>query len=451
MDAPPVPESLTPAAIVAELDKYIVGQGDAKKAVAIALRNRMRRQRVEGELRDEIAPKNIILIGATGVGKTEIARRLARLSGAPFLKVEATKFTEVGYVGRDVESIIRDLTGVAVGREKARLREQMKDEVVRLAEERLLDALLPSPKTAEPPSPPDPALREATRAKLRAGELEDRVVEIEAGPKAQVKNAMIGFVPGQGMEGMDEMLQNLMGQVATGARRRRRLKVRDARVRLEEQAAERLIDNDKVAARAIEAVESSGIVFIDEIDKVAAAEGSRGHGPDVSREGVQRDLLPLVEGCTVQTRWGLVKTDHVLFIASGAFHTARPGDLIPELQGRFPIRVELKALTADDLEKILTQPKNALLIQYRALLATEGVTIDFTSEAVREIARTAYEINQGGHNIGARRLATVMERLLEDVLFNAPNTEKNISIDEAFVKAKLEAIRGTRDLSRDIL
>ncbi|MBN8215019.1 MAG: ATP-dependent protease ATPase subunit HslU [Spirochaetes bacterium] len=449
MEAPSAPDDLTPAAIVAELDKYIVGQKEAKKAVAIALRNRTRRRLVPGELRDEIAPKNIILIGATGVGKTEIARRLARLTGSPFLKVEATKFTEVGYVGRDVESIIRDLTGVAVSREKTRLRDQAKDEIARLAEERLLDALLPAaPKSA---APPDPALREAARLRLRAGEFEEKFVEIDQGPRAQVKNAMIGFVPGQGTEGMDELIQNLVGQVSAGTRRRRRLKVREARLRLEEQAAERLIDNDKVSARAIEAVEGSGIVFIDEIDKVAAAEGGRGHGPDISREGVQRDLLPLVEGCTVQTRWGLVKTDHVLFIASGAFHTSRPGDLIPELQGRFPIRVELSALTAEDLEKILTQPKNALLAQYRALLATEGVALSFTPDAVAEIARTAYEINQGGHNIGARRLATVMERLLEDVLFRAPDTAPEVAIDAAFVREKLEPIRGARDLSRDIL
>ncbi len=472
-------DHLTPSQIVAELDKYIIGQEDAKKAVAIALRNRSRRKRVPPELRDEIAPKNIIMIGATGVGKTEIARRLAKLADAPFIKVEATKFTEVGYVGRDVESIIRDLVGIAVNQEKNKSKIVVEKEASRLTEEKILDALLPtspSPSSEsstpsmtfsiegstpissfpEPPPPPTPEedkkqqeTREKLRTKLKAGDFEEKYIEIDAPNTPRVRNAMIELVPEQGMEQMDMMLQNIMGQMNAGAKKRKRMKVAEARTLLMNQMSEKLIDMDKVVQEALSQTENMGIVFLDEIDKIA----SRGNvqGADVSREGVQRDLLPLVEGSTVNTRHGSVRTDHILFIASGAFHMSSPSDLIPELQGRFPIRVELKSLSVADLERVLSQPRNALLSQYKALLATEGVQLDFSDEAVTEIAKIASEVNLSTHNIGARRLSTIMEKLLEDILFKAPDVEKKIRIDKETVIAKLQAVKENRDLSKYIL
>ncbi|MBL8992414.1 MAG: ATP-dependent protease ATPase subunit HslU [Spirochaetia bacterium] len=468
--APLTPEDhLTPAQIVAELDKYIIGQEEAKKAVAIALRNRSRRKRVSAELRDEIAPKNIIMIGATGVGKTEIARRLAKLADAPFIKVEATKFTEVGYVGRDVESIIRDLVGIAVNQEKNKSKVFVEKEAANLTEEKILDALLPgTPETAQQPTlpfgvenipatpAPDPAAeeqhratREKLRTKLKGGEFEDKYIEIDAPATPRVRNAMIELVPEQGMEQMDMMIQNIMGQMNAGAKKSKRMKVREARTLLMNQMSDKLIDMDKVVQEALTQTENMGIVFLDEIDKIA----SRGNvqGADVSREGVQRDLLPLVEGSTVNTRYGAVRTDHILFIASGAFHMSSPSDLIPELQGRFPIRVELKALTAADLERVLSQPRNALLAQYKALLATEGVELTFSPEAVTEIAKIASDVNLSTHNIGARRLSTIMEKLLEDILFKAPNVDKKILIDKDTVIAKLQAVKENRDLSKYIL
>lgn len=463
----PIPEDqLTPTQIVAELDKYIIGQEEAKKAVAIALRNRSRRKRVDAELRDEIAPKNIIMIGATGVGKTEIARRLAKLADAPFIKVEATKFTEVGYVGRDVESIIRDLVGIAVNQEKNKSKVFVEKEAASLTEEKILDALLPgAPEAGAPPLSPeglpavpssDPAAdeqhratREKLRTKLKAGEFEDKYIEIDAPTTPRVRNAMIELVPEQGMEQMDMMIQNIMGQMNAGAKKAKRMKVREARTLLMNQMSDKLIDMDKVVQEALTQTENMGIVFLDEIDKIA----SRGNvqGADVSREGVQRDLLPLVEGSTVNTRYGAVRTDHILFIASGAFHMSSPSDLIPELQGRFPIRVELKALTAADLERVLSQPRNALLAQYKALLATEDVELSFSPEAVTEIAKIASEVNLSTHNIGARRLSTIMEKLLEDILFKAPQVDKKILIDKETVIAKLQAVKENRDLSKYIL
>ncbi len=445
--------SLTPPEVVAELDRYIVGQHAAKRAVAIALRNRWRRQQVDAELRDEITPKNIILIGPTGVGKTEIARRLAKLAQAPFVKVEASKFTEVGYVGRDVDSMIRDLVSVAVQMVKDEEVEKVQGRARELAEERLLDVLLPRPSVGiRPPEGAPSESRDKMRAMLRAGTLDDRDVELELADRGG-SPFMQGF-SGAGLEEMGLNLGEMLGQnpMLGGGRKpkKRRVRVPQALELLREEEAQKLVDMDKVTREAVHRAEQSGIVFIDEIDKIAGKE--RSMGPDVSREGVQRDILPIVEGATVTTKYGPVKTDHMLFVASGAFHVAKPSDLIPELQGRFPIRVELEPLTRADLVRILTEPKNALTWQYVALLATEGVTLSFTPDAIEAIAEIAAAVNERAENIGARRLATVMERLLDDVSFDASErADKTLSVDAALVKARLQNLVQDQDLSRFIL
>jgi ATP-dependent HslUV protease ATP-binding subunit HslU len=446
-------QSLTPREIVSELDRYVVGQAAAKRAVAIALRNRWRRTRVPEELRDEIAPKNIIMIGATGVGKTEIARRLARLSQAPFIKVEASKFTEVGYVGRDVESIIRELTDLGVQLVTEEEKRSVMARAKERAEERVLDALLP-PVTGNAPLPVDaePAqdeTREKLRRMLRAGELDTREIEVQLSDAGGMPQLSI-FTP-QGVEEMGVQFKDLLGGLMPSKTKTRRLKVPEA---LDAHAAEeagRLIDMDRVRELAVERVEQAGIVFVDELDKVASPEGA-GRGPDVSREGVQRDLLPIVEGSTVQTKHGPVRTDHILFIAAGAFHVAKPSDLIPELQGRFPIRVELSSLGRDDFVRILTEPRNSLVKQYVALLATEGVAVEFRDDGARAIAEIAAEVNERTDDIGARRLHTVMEKLLEDVSFDAPDLQSySLVVDEAFVKERLGDLVRDEDLSRFIL
>ncbi len=437
-------QELTPRQIVAELDKYIVGQAKAKKAVAIALRNRWRRQQVPPPLSEEIYPKNIILIGPTGVGKTEIARRLARLSNSPFLKVEATKFTEVGYVGRDVESMIRDLVHIAVEMVREEEQKRVQEKAAYLAEERILDLLIPA---TEVESPSFSATRERFREKLRRGELDERYVEIELSARP---TPMVEVFAAAGLEDLEQQLRDMMGSLFPKRPKRKRMKVKEALELLKQEEANKLIDMDKVTKEAIHRVETNGIIFIDEIDKIAARTG--GSGPDVSREGVQRDLLPIVEGTTVNTRYGMVRTDHILFIASGAFHVAKPSDLIPELQGRFPIRVELNPLTEEDFVRILTEPENALVKQYKALLATEGVTLEFTPEGVAEIARIAFEVNERTENIGARRLYTVMEKLLEDISFEAPDVAPTkVVITAEYVRDKLSDVARDLDLSRFIL
>ena len=439
---------LTPREIVAELDKYIVGQDRAKRAVAIALRNRWRRQQVPPPLQEEIYPKNIIMIGPTGVGKTEIARRLARLSGSPFLKVEATKFTEVGYVGRDVESMIRDLTHIAVEMVRAEEQKRVEEKAAFLAEERLLDLLLPPTSTEAQRAADMSATRERFREKLRRGELDERYVELEVSQKPM---PMVEVFAATGLEDLEQQLCDMMGNLFPRRPKRKRVKVKEALEILKQEEAAKLIDMDKVTREAIRRVETSGIIFIDEIDKIAARAGT-GAGPDVSREGVQRDLLPIVEGTTVNTRYGMVRTDHILFIASGAFHVAKPSDLIPELQGRFPIRVELDPLTQKDFVRILTEPENALIKQYVALLKTEGVTLEFTPEGIEEIARIAYEVNERTENIGARRLYTVMERLLEEISFEAPDVAPTkIVITADYVRERLADVAKDLDLSRFIL
>ncbi len=447
--------SFTPREIVSELDKYIVGQHDAKRAVAIALRNRWRRKRVGPELRDEIAPKNIILIGATGVGKTEIARRLAKLAQAPFIKVEASKFTEVGYVGRDVDSMIRDLVESAVQLVRDEEKERVMPQARAHAEDRVLDVLLPKPKYEQPQvgfqTPQnDDASRERLRAMLRAGEMNDREVQIDAEEK---RVPTMQVFSNSGLEEMGLNLQDMMGQITGNKRtRKRRVKVPEALDIFTGEEANKLIDQDAVIRESIRRCENNGIVFLDEIDKIARREGASSSGPDISREGVQRDILPIVEGSAVTTKYGLVRTDHMLFIAAGAFHVSKVSDLIPELQGRFPIRVELESLGEQELLKILKEPKNALPVQYIALLATEGVSLTFTDDGLQEIARVAAFANSRAENIGARRLHTVFERLLEDVSFSAP--ERNgaaVSIDKAFVQKTLSSFLEQEDLSRYIL
>jgi len=451
---------MTPREIVSELDRHIVGQQAAKRAVAIALRNRWRRQQVDDKLRGEITPKNILMIGPTGVGKTEIARRLARLADAPFVKVEATKFTEVGYVGKDVDTIVRDLVDVAVKQERERQMRAHRARAEDAAEERLLDAVVPPPRNtgpavgfgAEAPAA-DNTARQVLRKRLREGTLDDKEIEIELAEGKPTLEILTPGMGGAGLPGMDEMAEQLKGlfEQARGQRKRaQKLKVREARERLLEEEAARLVNEDEIRAAAIANAEGNGIVFIDEIDKVATR--SEAQGADVSRQGVQRDLLPLVEGTTVSTKYGVVRTDHVLFIASGAFHLARPSDLIPELQGRFPIRVELASLSVADFEAILTSTQASLVTQYKALLATEGVTLEFTPEAVRRIAEVAFEVNERTENIGARRLATVMERLLDDVSFDAPQRGgQTVRIDAAEVNRHLGELAGNEDLSRFIL
>ncbi len=442
---------ITPQEIVRELDKHIIGQDQAKRAVAIALRNRWRRAQVDEALRQEITPKNILMIGPTGVGKTEIARRLARLANAPFIKVEATKFTEVGYVGREVDSIIRDLADAAVSLVRDQEMAKVQDQAEAAAEERILDALLPPPRSADPwdeeaARPVASATREKFRERLRAGELDDKEIEIDLSEPAMGVEIMAP----PGMEEMTSQLQSLFQNLSGGRTRRRRLRIRDAFKLLREEEAAKRINQEDIKLRALEMVEQQGIVFIDEIDKVAGS--AERHGADVSREGVQRDLLPLVEGCTVSTKHGMVRTDHILFIASGAFHLSKPSDLIPELQGRLPIRVELDALSVDDFIRILTEPDASLTEQYVALLATEGVHLEFHDSGIRRIAEIAWEVNERTENIGARRLHTVMERLLEEVSFEAENLRgQSVVVDADYVDRQLGDLAGDEDLSRFIL
>ncbi len=449
------PHSMTPSEIVSELDRHIVGQHKAKRAVAIALRNRWRRQQVDEKLRGEITPKNILMIGPTGVGKTEIARRLARLADAPFIKVEATKFTEVGYVGKDVDTIVRDLVDVAVKQERERQVRKKRALAEDAAEERILDLLVPPPRSASsvgfgadmhPAQASENTARQVMRKRLREGTLDDKEVEVDV---AEAKPSLEILGP-QGMEEMAEQLKGLFSQMGQGKRKTRKLRIGEAMTLLVEEEAGKLVNEDEIRAAALAHAEANGIVFIDEIDKVASR-ADHG-GADVSRQGVQRDLLPLVEGTTVSTKYGVVKTDHMLFIASGAFHLAKPSDLIPELQGRFPIRVELDSLTVDDFEAILTSREASLVTQYQALLATEGVTLEITPEAVRRLAQIACDVNERTENIGARRLSTVMERLLDEVSFDAPNRSgQTVTLDVAAVDARLAELSRNEDLSRYIL
>ena len=462
-------DEMTPRQIVAELDKHVVGQRNAKRAVAVALRNRIRRQKLDPEMAVDVMPKNIIMIGSTGVGKTEIARRLARMSNSPFLKVEASKFTEVGYVGRDVESIVRDLTEIAVDMTRQEKSDEVAEKAELNVEERILDLLLPPPRSASsfyefesslsaedsPETAGDADVRdeqfqrtrEKLRTQLREGKLDNRLIELEVREKSF---PVIELAGPQGVEEMGINMKDMLGNMFQGRTKNRKMRVDEAMEHLMQEEEERLIDMDQVARAAIERVEDSGIIFLDEIDKIAGRES--GHGPDVSREGVQRDILPIVEGTTVNTRYGMVRTDHVLFIAAGAFHVSKPSDLIPELQGRFPIRVELESLTIDDFKRILTEPKNALIKQYQAMMATEEVVIDFTDDAIDAIANFAARVNEQTENIGARRLQTIMEKLLEEISFEGPDLEpKNQTIDARYVESMLAETVKDQDLSRYIL
>jgi ATP-dependent HslUV protease ATP-binding subunit HslU len=448
--------SLTPREIVAELDKYVIGQAKAKRAVAIALRNRMRRQRLSSEMAEEVTPKNILMIGPTGVGKTEIARRLARLAHSPFIKVEASKFTEVGYVGRDVESMVRDLVELAVDMVRAEKGEEVKDKARAAAEERMLDLLLPPSRPPMPGEDPggrdqtSSGTRERMREQLREGRLDERVVELDVQTTAMPSFEIIA---GSSVEEIGVNLKDMVGNMFGGRSKTRRLKVPQALEQLTAEEQSKLLDMESVSRTAVQRVEQAGIIFVDEIDKIASRDGAGGgHGPDVSREGVQRDILPIVEGTTVNTKHGMVRTDHILFIAAGAFHVAKPSDLIPELQGRFPIRVELEPLTRADFVRILTEPRNALVKQYVALLGTEELNVTFTPGAVERIADFAARVNDTTENIGARRLHTVMERLLDELSFDAPDrADKSVTIDEAYVDRMLADIVRNEDLSRYIL
>lgn len=443
---------LTPQEIVAELDKYIIGQKAAKRAVAIALRNRYRRCKLPPELADEVAPKNILMIGPTGIGKTEISRRLARLTSSPFLKIEASKFTEVGYVGRDVESMIRDLVRISVDMVKSEKIEEVREKAERNVEEKILDILLPALKRRTDSFSPGDDIRfhetrEKLREQLRQGLLEERMIEIEVRERMAPPFEIFSS---SGVEEIGIHIQEIIPGFLGGKAKRRKVKIKEAREYLMEDEQKRLIDMDQVASLAVERVEHSGIIFLDEVDKIAGRE--TGHGPEVSREGVQRDLLPIIEGTTVNTRYGLVRTDHILFIGAGAFHVSKPSDLIPELQGRFPIRVELTPLDKNDFIKILTEPENALIKQYRALLETEGIHVEFTEDAIDEVAVIAEKVNETAENIGARRLHTVMEKVMEEISFQAPNIrKKNIVIDRKYVQDQLKDIVKDEDLSRFIL
>jgi ATP-dependent HslUV protease ATP-binding subunit HslU len=461
-------DEMSPRQIVTELDKHVVGQRNAKRAVAIALRNRVRRQKLPPEMAVDVMPKNIIMIGSTGIGKTEIARRLARMSNSPFLKVEASKFTEVGYVGRDVESMIRDLTEISIELTRQDKSEEIAEKAELNVEERILDLLLPPPRSAssfydfdadtsdeqstelDSPAVRDEQFqktREKLRTQLRSGKLDNRLVELEVREK---NFPVIELAGPQGVEEMGINMKDMLGNLFQGRTKRRKMRVDEAMEYLMQEEEERLIDMDQVARAAIERVESSGIIFLDEIDKIAGRES--GHGPDVSREGVQRDILPIVEGTTVNTRYGMVRTDHILFIAAGAFHVSKPSDLIPELQGRFPIRVELESLTIEDFKRILTEPRNALIKQYQAMMETEGVTIEFTGDAIDSIANFAWQVNQQTENIGARRLQTIMEKLLEEISFEGPDLDpKHQRIDAAYVSGMLAETVKDQDLSRYIL
>ncbi|MCS7170960.1 MAG: ATP-dependent protease ATPase subunit HslU [Aquificaceae bacterium] len=439
-------EELTPKKVVEELDKYIVGQEQAKRAVAVALRNRWRRQKLPEHIRDEVAPKNLLMIGPTGVGKTEIARRIAQLIKAPFVKVEATKYTEIGYVGRDVESMVRELVEVSYQMVKQEKMQEVRERAKKLAEERLLDHLVPQQLSFGIRSAQDVGKREEFRERLRVGELDEKVIEVEVQERVM---PLIGIAGPPGLEELEEQLRNVLGNLG-GGRKRRKLKVKEALQLFESEEAEKLIDQEEVAREAINRAENFGIIFIDEIDKIAVK--NPGVGPGVSREGVQRDLLPIVEGTVVKTKYGPIRTDHILFISAGAFHMSKPSDLMPELQGRFPIRVELHPLGREDFIRILKEPKNALIVQYRELLKTEDVELEFTEDALEEIARIAEDANNRMENIGARRLHTVMEKLLEDVSFSAPDLSgQRIIIDARFVRAKLEGLVKDVELSKYIL
>lgn len=446
-DDRPLLDELTPREVVRELDKHVIGQADAKRAIAVSLRNRVRRQKLEPELAEDVMPKNILMIGPTGVGKTELARRLAKLANSPFLKVEASKFTEVGYVGRDVESMIRDLVEIAIEMVREERLDEVADRAEKAAEDRLMDLLMPaSPESSESTE----RTRDKLRERLRAGKLDDRMVDIDVKDRTPAFEITANFAGGNNMDDMDSGFKEMLPALFGGRSKRKKMRVADALDYLIQEEEQKLVDMDQVTRVALERVERNGIIFLDEIDKIAGREG--GTGPDVSREGVQRDILPIVEGTTVNTRYGFVRTDHILFIAAGAFHVSKPSDLIPELQGRFPIRVELKALTEADFIRIMKEPKSALVTQYIALMDTEGIKMTFTDDALAEMARIATQLNQSHENIGARRLHTIMEKVLEEISFEGPDLKKKtVKIDGAYVKKQLAPIIKDQDLSKYIL